>query len=384
MTATILKAYPALYTRTKKGSVQVWMQEVINDEGVAKIRAVYGQLGGKMQTSYRPVLKGKNIGRRNETTPEEQAILEADYRYQKKLDKGATLDENPETPFRPMLAKSFSDRADSITFPVVVQPKLNGVRCIATRTSDSTIKYTSRLGKEFTTLNHLTAGLIRCLDVGETFDGEIYLHGASLQSIQSLLKKFNDGTDPNNEVVDSDGNEIITVDLEYWVYDIVDTDLNTFDRMDKVFQKIDFIMAGLGIVRVPFYQVPNTESVMYTYESQLRSGSEGAVVRMDGPYELNTRSDYLLKLKDFRDSEYLITNVTCDVDECIIFVCSVDGSPDRLFHVVPAWPKERRRYEYLNNSDKFPGKELTVRYSDISTNGIPIGNPVGVAVRDCE
>ncbi|MEJ2027139.1 MAG: aconitase family protein, partial [Limibacillus sp.] len=87
------------------------------------------------QTVWTNKVEGKNIGRSNETTPQEQAEKEARAAWQKKLDRKYSLtpEEARETVFLPMLAHNWRKQKRYPEFPLDVQPKLDGVRCIAHR-----------------------------------------------------------------------------------------------------------------------------------------------------------------------------------------------------------------------------------------------------------
>ena len=80
-----------LYKKTSTGKIQIWE---IHVEGNTII-TVFGQLGGKLQETKDVITSGKNTGKANATTPEQQAELEAEAQYQKKLKKGyvTTIDD---------------------------------------------------------------------------------------------------------------------------------------------------------------------------------------------------------------------------------------------------------------------------------------------------
>jgi hypothetical protein len=119
-----------LYKRTKTGAVQVWSVEVEEN----KFRTVEGQLNGKMTTSEWTTCVGKNIGKTNETSPEQQAILEAKAKEVKKLESGYVVDINTIDTAKaelisPMLAEKFEK--NYVTGQEAMyysQPKLDGMR----------------------------------------------------------------------------------------------------------------------------------------------------------------------------------------------------------------------------------------------------------------
>ena len=85
----------------------------------------------------------------------------------------------------PMLAKKVGDLRG---WPgkVIVQPKLDGFRCLATRNDDGDVICYTRGGKLLPALEHVCAALDPTLPHGVILDGEIYEHGKPLQAVASL------------------------------------------------------------------------------------------------------------------------------------------------------------------------------------------------------
>ena len=74
---------PTLYARNKDGSIQMWKVGTSGNEVIV----VFGRVGGSLQ-SKTTKCEAKNIGRSNETTAEEQAVLEAQSKWEKKVRLG--------------------------------------------------------------------------------------------------------------------------------------------------------------------------------------------------------------------------------------------------------------------------------------------------------
>jgi hypothetical protein len=256
-----------------------------------------------------------------------------------------------------MLAKDYHPK--KVTWPCVVQEKLNGIRCVTKRTGD-TIQYTSRTGQTFENLEHLTPALLDLMGDGEEWDGEIFCPGMALQDIGSAVKKPNENTQR----------------LQYWVYDRIDE--NPFK--DRVFEGDP---PHDGIVFVQNHRVDNEAQLNILYKGMIERGAEGCMVRnLDGFYKTGGyRSWDLMKRKDFKDEEFRIVGGTKDVDGCVIWTCETEQG--QQFSVVPTGSKESRRLSLREIKDRV-GLMLTVRYSEKSTSGIPQGNPVGIAIRDYE
>lgn len=122
---------PTLYARTSNGSTQQWSIEVVENT----FRTHEGLKDGKITISLPTVCEAKNVGRANETTPEDQALSEAKSKWQKKLDSGYYEDISKidiEKFSEPMLAKKYDDEFDASMFPVYSQPKLDG--CVSGET----------------------------------------------------------------------------------------------------------------------------------------------------------------------------------------------------------------------------------------------------------
>jgi hypothetical protein len=139
-----LKTFDTLYGTEKNGKIKVWNASVQeNADGTATATIEYGQIDGKKQTTVRDYTEGKNIGRKNETTPYTQSIQETQRKWTDKKEKeGYTtempLDDKKEatgTVIFPMLAGKYEPQTSKkkrtdIQYPCFVQPKLDGLRCI--------------------------------------------------------------------------------------------------------------------------------------------------------------------------------------------------------------------------------------------------------------
>jgi cobalamin biosynthesis Mg chelatase CobN len=192
---------------------KIWVDKVGNH---AIIHKEHGQLDGKHQHEKKEITIGRNIGRSNETTPFEQACKDAQSRWNQKKDKGyLTKGEESNTDvILPMLAEKYAKRKNSLVFPVTTQPKLNGIRCVV----HTDLRYQSRLGKFWNTLDHLTDDLQKIIDiVNVPLDGEAYIHGLNLQDVGALIKKKREPGDTRVE-------GYITEDVEYWIFDTMEDD----------------------------------------------------------------------------------------------------------------------------------------------------------------
>ena len=358
-----------LYHQGKTGAIVQWD---IWTEG-ADICTEYGQIGGKMQTA-RKTATPKNVGRANATTADEQAIIEATAMHKKRLDGkySLTIEDAKKEVFLPMLAASFDKRKDKVTYPVDVQPKLDGVRCLAYWDGDS-VKLMSRGGKQWNCCQHIIDELETVLPKDWVLDGELYIHGSTFQEITKLVKKLR----PES------------VNVEFHVYDVPragyeQTELggSTWSNRKISVELIDeFVENCKSVVTVESHYATGEYDV-YKLQSQfLEDGYEGAIVReFDGEYKFGYRSNKLLKVKNFMDEEYKIVGFTTGVgrfDGCIVWMCETEDGHE--FKVVPQGTMEERKATY-DTADKHIGELLKVKYFELTDDGIP-RFPVGIGIR---
>ena len=367
-----LYMHETLYHKSKTDAIVQWD---IWTEG-ADICTEYGQIGGKMQTA-RKTATPKNVGRANATTADEQAILEATAMHKKRLDAkySLTIEDAKKEVFLPMLAASFDKRKDKVVYPVDVQPKLDGVRCLAYWEGDS-VKLMSRGGKQWNCCQHIIDELETVLPKDWVLDGELYIHGATFQEITKLVKKLR----PES------------VNVQFHVYDVPragyeQTELggSTWDNRKISLALIDEFenCKSVKIVRTDY---ADCEQTVYKLQSEyLEEGYEGAIVReMDGEYKFGYRSNKLLKVKNFMDEEFEIVGYTTGVgrfEGCIIWICETGNYDAELiqFKVVPQGTMEERKATY-DTADKHIGEHLKVKFFELTDDGIP-RFPVGIGIR---
>ena len=201
------KLWPVLYGRSSTGKIKVWKIRVEKKGKDADVVTEHGYEDSEaFQEARIEITKGKNVGRSNETSPYEQACLEAEAKWKKKQDKKYTPDKSGKSDLLlPMLALNYKKRGKAIDWPALVQPKLNGIRCLARKVDRDKIEYMSRGAKLFTTLEHLTPHLLKVMRKGDVLDGELFTKELTFQEITSAVKKQQDWTEM----------------VEYWVYDTV-------------------------------------------------------------------------------------------------------------------------------------------------------------------
>ncbi len=370
---------PILYKKASDGKIQLWGIDVDDEAG---IMISFGQVGGVLQHSREVITKGKNIGRANATTPQEQAECEALARHTKQRKKGyvesveaATSGEVDEVivgGIFPMLAPSkiYPHFAAKLSFPVFVQPKFDGTRLIAV-VEDGECTLWSRTRKRVNSLPHIAAALEAAFPVGSfTFDGEAYRHSMNddFEGLMSLIRS----SEP------SEGHEVI----EYHIYDLPSWPATFALRHRKLGELLAPTSAPL--VRVRTEVAADHSEIMAHHEHNLEAGYEGSMIRGDKPYEEGRRSYYLQKLKNFTDAEYQIVGADegrgKDAGTVGSFVCVTPEGKEFRCRLKATYA---RRAELFASPEQWRGKSLTVAFQNLTADGIP-RFPVGKAIRDGE
>lgn len=342
-----MKEFPILYKKDRQWKIKV-IDNIIETE--------YGQ---KKMTKTKTIVSGKNKGKKNETTDYEQAVKEAEKKWNSKKEEGYT--ENKETVKNEeliendikdsvMLAKVFEEK--KITFPCYVQPKLDGYRMFWTNG-----KMYSRTGKEFTTLIKLKEEL---KNINYKLDGELYVHGMMFESYGVLRKQ---------KITKKD--EEILNKIEYHVYDIID-DTKTFEERNNILNELKNKLTNNIIKIVPTYICNNVDEIYKYHNEFVENGYEGTIVRLNKKYE-HKRTHNLMKLKDFQDDEFEIVDYTFEKkdvkgDKLVIWICKTkDG---KTFNVRQSGD-EAARIEYYKNGDKYKGRNLCVKFFGFTNDNIP-------------
>ena len=376
----IVKVSPLLQDKTRLGKPKFWMIMSLEEDGKFYLKTEYWQnhqdgSEGVHQTSEPIEVEGKNIGKSNETSAEEQSYLMMNSFVLRQKDRGYYEDgENIENRLLlPMLAKKVV--LEKARFPAYAQPKFNGVRAL----SDGQI-FWSRKAKLYPEecISHLQfSEILEKSGMLVLLDGELMIPhtSASFQKSISAIKKFDPTTSPS---------------IQYYVYDcIIMTEMEaTYSRR---FEVLNFIIdmikkekpeIKIEAVRTDF--VNNLQEILSFHDEITSKGYEGTMIRYpSGIYQPGDRSSELLKLKDMQDAEFTIVGFKEGKGKdkgTAIFECKVESG--LTFNVRPEGVLAERQ-KYLKDAPTLIGKQLTVRFQEFSDDGIPIF-PVGVSVRDYE
>lgn len=372
-----MKSLPILYSLTSKGKTQTWEIEVKGD----MFRAITGQLDGKKIVNEWTTCLPKNVGKKNETSPAEQAESEAQSAWQKKLDAGYYEDVKdiykPKF-IEPMTAATYGKV--KFEFPVWSQPKLDGMRAIVNKK-----QMQSRYGKVIPSCPHILEGLKKLHEKHPflVFDGELYADQLSdnFDELMSIVRQQK----PTEEDLRKSRENI-----QFWIYDIVDTEMRYVDRMELIedlfedFQlamTADVVSGFRWFVRVLTNVATNQHELDELNGEYIAAGKEGQIIRLDKCYE-NKRSKSLIKRKEFFEDEFEIKDVGEGIGNKAgmagqFFLINKDGT------IFKSNIRGNRAFlrKCLAEKDDLIGRWATVRYPNLTPSGVP-RFPYVVKLRD--
>ena len=280
-----------IYKRDSAGKTRVWHME----QDGSRYRTVAGILGGTLVESEYTQAEPTNVGRANERDAVAQATFEVEAAYEKKLTREyhRTIEATSGGAhfFKPMLAAKYEKFE-----PGFAQPKLDGIRCIASASG-----LASREGKPINSCPHIVAALapLFTADPNLVLDGELYNHDLKddFNTIVSMVKKASPTPEQFAKIAEA---------VQYHIYDIP-SDTAAFGSRDAFLDSLLFDMPE-SIQLVDTEKVSTEAEYDEHHGRWMEEGYEGSMWRADKPYE-QKRSKTLQKRKTFQDAEYEIVAI---------------------------------------------------------------------------
>lgn len=273
---------------------------------------------------------------------------------------------------QPMLATSeIPDIYEDVNYPCLIQPKFDGIRCIAIEG----VAYSRKMKpipnqfiQKFFSENKLHG-----------LDGELMVHG-DFNKVQTAV--MSEDGEPN---------------FYYAVYDYWDSDQPYKDRASLYVNRVLEIRQPERVKNTQSITVNDPKSVEIELQLFIDNGFEGAMLRkLDGKYKQGRstfKEGYLLKLKRFSDDEAMVigfeekmsnTNVK-EVDERgytkrsskkdglvpanTLGSLQVDWN-GVVFNIGSGFNDEQRQ-DIWDNKEKYLGKLVTFKYQELSSYGVP-------------
>jgi ATP-dependent DNA ligase len=387
--------FPVLIKTSNKGKengknkILRWYIEIVHtqQDGYA-IHTTFGEEGGIQQTHISHVTEG-----RANRSVLEQAISLATSKWNEKTqrDTYSQVGVHSHSSLRPMLAQTYtlnsvkkSSRGYVMPFPLFVQRKYDGIRCmthIDVSSVDCHVIMESRKGVAFQSFPLLKDEIFRYLFQGFTnsplyFDGELYTSSLPFEVINGLTRL-------TRKKLEKEEIERIN-QIEYHVYDVHDPKrphMTYCERMQLLNELTNSCRTSKRICIVPTWEAKEPQDIKRYHDQFVQEGFEGIMLRDPlGVYETDKRSKYLQKYKEFFEEEFNIVgyhdgegiDTGLVIWECI----TQDGVK---FSAKPRGTHEERR-EWFQNARQYIGKKLTVIFQEYSQDGTP-RFPIGKSIR---
>jgi DNA ligase-1 len=264
-------------------------------------------------------------------------------------------------PTKVMLAQTYSSNRVRPHDECWIQPKLDGIRVLATRDGLWTRNFNL-----LPTLPHIEKTL-KPFFLRHPFvvlDGEAYTQ--TLQDdfprICSLVKKKY----PSKQDL------IESRQMQYWIFDMYNptsqSDWSTRFRFLQEVQK-DFILSRDVIFTPTFHQIGgDVEEVTKTF---LKSGFEGSIIRLNGDYE-DIRSYNLLKLKPWMDDYFEVIGWEEGIGKCKGLVGAwICKTPTGEKFRCTAGGFYTEREAMFKTAQLFVGTKIHVKFQHYMPSGVP-------------
>ena len=393
-----MATFPELQATAQTGKTMMWKIAVLDRDGKGVLQTTFGYVDGKKQTNEKTITEGKNIGKKNETTPLQQAINEARTAWVKKKESGyqpqgvgASEGKEQEQSDNdvvmtdasaaaegsrskgidasvpsPMLAHDYHKRGKSIQFPCYVQRKYDGTRCVGIPQKG----LFSRNRKAYPHLEHILHELHK-LPQNLILDGELYSNTLTFQEIVGLVKK---------ETLKK-GDEEKQKQIQFHVYDIIND--QPYEQRLKTLHQLFAKNKFQHLAPVQTDTCVSEDNMKELHAQYVAEGYEGIMLRNKTGQYKGVRSSDLQKFKLFEDAEYEVVDFKEGEGQeagCVLWVCQTKEG--KIFHCRPRGTREDR-IQLFQEGKKYVGKHLTVRFQENTNDGIP-RFPVGIAFRDYE
>ena len=256
--------------------------------------------------------------------------------------------------------------------------KLDGCRCITIIDHKGDIRFFSRQGKEFFTLDKIGAQLQRLGMQNRVFDGEMCIvDSMGNENFKAITKEITrkDHTiqNPKYKVFD-----MMTLDE----FEARHTDRKFFDRYKEL---LDWEMiynqdrqeyGGAPMIQVvEMVVIENQQQFQERFDEAQAKEWEGLVIRKNDT-TICKRSDSMLKVKAFKDAEYVVEDVEFgpfrvikdgkEVEEEVMTNAYITHKGNRV-SVGSGWSLEQRR-QYKEHPEELIGKTITVQYFEETTD----------------
>jgi ATP-dependent DNA ligase len=359
-----------LYLKDEKGRVRFWkIFRSKREEDCFYIHHSYGLLNGKVTNPIPHKICGINAEKRAITKINAEIKKKKLLGFQEELKKSVTRG----SVFGPMGAHKLDDFEHKLVYPVMVQRKLDGFRCIAHFDENGKVTLYSKSMKPFVHLQHIKKELEEKFHLQNSYlDGELYSHGLKLNEISSLVMKKRELS--SEEVEDS--KKIVYMVFDYIVENI---------PFDQRYKSLKSLFKKSKYIQLVECVIAKNKSEVYKLNDQfLLEGYEGVIVRnKSGLYVFKKKSYDVLRTKEFKHGIFTIINGkegSGTYSGTLIWElkCNKSNSHKSFNAIQMGLLSERKKIfnNFQKNPNDFIGKKVKVKYLMIDDYGCVLRNPI--------
>jgi len=249
-----------------------------------------------------------------------------------------------------------------------VSRKLDGCRCVCIIDGQGEPKFYSRVGNEFLTLDNLKPSIKKLGLVNTVLDGEICIIDENgNEDFTSIMKEIKRKDHTINQP-------------HYYIFDhLTLKEFESKTSTTKFGQRIanieSIVPDGLSGVSVLDQWIASDKVFEDLMTQSKEGGWEGLMLRKNTTYK-GKRSDEVLKVKAFKDAEYIVLDVESDIQRVIVEGAEVSElmlknviieHKGNQVQVGSGFNHEQRRH-FFENPHEIVGKQVTIQYFEETTN----------------
>lgn len=246
------------------------------------------------------------------------------------------------------------------TFPVIVQPKLNGERCLAQVTQGESVILLSSTGLNISSVPHIQKELLQY--PSGYYDGELYNSTLAVQDIHSIVSR-KVGLHPDHHIIC------------FHIFDIA-RDLDQRRRYDSLWHTYNEAIGQPHLMLVEPLFCITKELVWMALEQYSASGYEGIVIRNSvALYTPGKQPLCMMKYKPKKQDVYKIVGFQEEVDKYGMpkgslgsFILS--DARNNIFKSGSGLTKDQREH-YWYHREEYRGMYVLIEYPELTKRGVP-------------
>jgi DNA ligase-1 len=374
-----------LFKDQANGRVRIF--EIIFTESDQTIKTIYGLIDGKLQESLTEIIPkaGRSL--------QEQALQEAKKKFKEKIEndgfkpsgyQGVEIE-------LPMKATKYEDGKFPLKlFPVCIQPKLDGIRIIASMRDGNVVLKTNGSNEivHFLEIKSQIKKLLDLLPFGTKLDGEFYNRDIEFETLNSIVRTTLE-KHPDEHLIFYN-----IFDLNYGKYPFE----VRYKKLSSCFKTLSATdsLSNIKIVKTK-WDVENHSVIMEYHDKYKKNGYEGLMIRFqvndfaEGSKEYERtlykdgRNTHLYKYKEFLDNEALIIDITDGMGKFkgqgILKTKYIDEDKNVIILSMTSPGNEEQKRHFFENKKLYIGKYVTFKYQEVTKTGIP-RFPIALRLRD--